>query len=95
MHDEIRNRVTFGLINLVNPSAGGFLSSIDVIFCRNVMIYFTRETRARVLALFHRKLRPGGFLLLGHSESLLDRVTEFLPVSLGTGGVIYRKGLPG
>jgi chemotaxis protein methyltransferase CheR len=62
----------------------------DVIFCRNMLIYFGEEAFAAMVDLFARSLRPGGYLLLGHSESLLDRTTDFVPVS-AAGGVIYRK----
>jgi len=62
----------------------------DVIFCRNMLIYFGDRAFAGLIELFGRSLRPGGYLLLGHSESLLDRATEFEPVS-AAGGVVYRK----
>jgi chemotaxis protein methyltransferase CheR len=65
----------------------------DAIFCRNMLIYFGEEAFDGVISLFARSLAPGGYLLLGHSESLLDRVSDFLPVSFGN-GVIYRKGIP-
>ena len=43
---------------------------LDVIFCRNVMIYFDRPTQAALIGKFYRYLRPGGYLFIGHSESL-------------------------
>jgi len=45
-------------------------SPLDLIFCRNVMIYFDRPTQERLVNKFHRYLRPGGYLFIGHSESL-------------------------
>ncbi len=63
---------------------------MDVIFCRNVLIYFDVETRKRVLGLFAQRLREGGYLLLGHSENLLSLSTRFELVQL-SGDLVYRK----
>ncbi len=83
---ELRRRIEFSRVNFMDDSyavSGPF----DAIFFRNVMIYFSKETQERVLNKLCRHLRPGGFLFVGHSESLagLD-----VPVqSVGTS--IYRK----
>lgn len=58
----------------------------DMIFCRNVIIYFDKETQRRLLTRFHEKLRPGGHLFLGHSESVLGVAHLFESL----GGTIYR-----
>lgn len=66
---ETRKLVTFKTLNLVENTwalPGGF----DVVFCRNVMIYFDRPTRAGIVSRMLRQLRPGGLLIVGHSESL-------------------------
>jgi chemotaxis protein methyltransferase CheR len=94
LRERYRKGVRFFTANLLAPNGAFGQGSYDAILCRNMLIYFGQEAFDGVIGLFARSLRPGGYLLLGHSESLLDRVTEFLPVSLGTGGVIYRKGLP-
>ena len=62
----------------------------DVVLCRNMLIYFTQSAFSNVIDLFAKSLRPGGYLMLGHSESLLDRNTPFAPVVVD-GGVVYRK----
>jgi chemotaxis protein methyltransferase CheR len=49
----------------------------DVIFCRNVMIYFDRSTQARLIARFAELLEPGGHLLIGHSETLSGPTSAF------------------
>ncbi len=90
--DEIRNSVTFGHLNLMDEAAMALVANVDVVFCRNVMIYFAPESRTRLLQAFHKKLRPGGFLLLGHSESLINTTTEFELVPLKH-DIVYRKPL--
>ena len=61
-----------------------------MILCRNVIIYFDLETKRRVVRTFHQKLRPGGFLLLGHSESLINLSTDFELKHLRH-DMVYRK----
>jgi chemotaxis protein methyltransferase CheR len=64
--------------------------AFDVVFCRNMLIYFAPPAFNNLIDRFGHSLRPGGYLMLGHSESLLDRKTAFVPVLLD-GGVVYRK----
>lgn len=66
---ELRRMVTFARFNLMTPRYP-FRRPFDVIFCRNVMIYFDRPTQEQVVSRFTDALRPGGYLLIGHSESL-------------------------
>jgi chemotaxis protein methyltransferase CheR len=75
--DEIKKHVHFAHLNLLDESKSALLGSLDVILCRNVIIYFDLETKRRVVRTFHQKLKPGGFLLLGHSESLINLSTDF------------------
>lgn len=67
---EIREEVTFRRLNLINDTYP-FRQPFDIIFCRNVMIYFSRGIRMRLLARLHDWLVPGGYLFIGHSESLI------------------------
>ena len=69
MKESLRKRVLFKRINLMNHDFP-FRNEFDVIFCRNVMIYFDQPTRAALVEAFRRHLRPGGYLFLGHSESM-------------------------
>jgi len=81
----LRERVRFMLHNLMQAPAK--LGEFDVIFLRNVMIYFDQETKQKVVAHLLPLLRPGGYFLIGHSESLngvTDAVKPFAPA-------IYRK----
>ncbi len=90
LNDDIKTAVTFGHLNLMDEGALALIANVDVIFCRNVMIYFAPASRTRMLEAFHKKLRPGGWLLLGHSESLINVSTEFEIVPLNN-DIVYRK----
>lgn len=67
--DELKRMIHFTRLNLSTPPFP-MKGPMDIILCRNVMIYFDNAVRGRLIAEFHRLLRPGGFLLVGHSESL-------------------------
>jgi len=75
--DEIKKHVNFAHLNLMDEKRIALLGVLDVVLCRNVIIYFDIETKRRVVRTFHDKLRPGGYLLLGHSESLINLSTDF------------------
>ncbi len=68
MGDEFRSLIVFRQLNLMEswPFRGHF----DAIFCRNVMIYFDGPTKAELIERFTQQIRPGGWLYIGHSESL-------------------------
>lgn len=75
--DEVKRHVNFAHLNLLDERRIALLGVLDVVLCRNVIIYFDLETKRRVVGIFHDKLRPGGYLLLGHSESLINLSTDF------------------
>lgn len=75
--DKIREFVTFSRLNLYDQSRYLFLGKMDIIFCRNVIIYFDQPAKKRIIENFYNTLNPGGFLLLGHSESLMNISTAF------------------
>jgi len=77
LQDGIRNRVSFGRVNLYDRGRVSLLGTVDVIFCRNVIIYFDDSSKRSVVANFHDRLADGGYLLLGHSESLISLSTQF------------------
>jgi chemotaxis protein methyltransferase CheR len=76
--------------NLLAPNGALGWAVYDAILCRNLLIYVSDAAFASLIGLFARSLVPGGYLFLGHSESLLDRKTAFAPTMLG-GAVVYRK----
>ena len=69
VHDEIREAVIFRRHNLMSASFP-FRHQFDAVFCRNVMIYFDQETRLELVRKFHQHTAPGGYLFIGHSETL-------------------------
>jgi chemotaxis protein methyltransferase CheR len=75
--DEIRNRVSFGRLNLYDEARVSLLGHLDVVFCRNVIIYFDDASKKVVVKNFYNRLVEGGYLLLGHSESLISLSTQF------------------
>ncbi|MCO7226116.1 protein-glutamate O-methyltransferase CheR [Pleionea sp. CnH1-48] len=72
---RIRSAIHFKHLNLMKPwpMKGAF----DVIFCRNVLIYFNKETQQKLIRRFYDKLTPGGYLMLGHSESIGEMGAKF------------------
>ena len=90
---EIRSIVTFGHLNLIDEAMLHLVGRVDVVLCRNVMIYFDLGARQRVLKSFHAKLAEGGYLLLGHSESLINVTAVFELVHLKN-DLVYRKPKP-
>lgn len=87
---HIRERCHFGQMNLMHEDATRLLGRADAIFCRNVLIYLDPHARQRVIEMFLERLYPGGVLLLGHSESLLNVSTAFELLHLKN-DLVYRK----
>lgn len=76
--DEIRRMVTYRPFNLLNDYSS--LGSYDVIFCRNVLIYFQQETKAAVLNRLRNQMPDDGTLFLGAAETVLGLCDKFKPV---------------
>jgi len=68
--DEVKKLLRFEEMNLADPAQIRRVRGMDIIFCRNVLIYFDMEVKKRVVASFYDSLNPGGYLFIGHSESL-------------------------
>ncbi|MBM9614925.1 protein-glutamate O-methyltransferase [Desulfobulbus rhabdoformis] len=83
---ELRRLIRFGRLNFMDENFG-LPNTVDIIFCRNVIIYFDNETQEKLMRKFSLHLHSGGFLFLGHSESLHGYDTPFVQVA----PTIYRK----
>ena len=81
----IRKTIEFKRLNLMEPFP--FSTKFQIIFCRNVMIYFDKETQNRLVNKYYDCLEPGGFLFIGHSESLMGTAHRFKYVQ----PTIYQK----
>jgi chemotaxis protein methyltransferase CheR len=92
---EVRELVTFTHHNLVtDPLPFAADERLDLVLCRNVTIYFSRETTRALVSRLHTGLRDGGYLFLGHSETLWQISDEFRLVALGSGdsaAYVYRR----
>lgn len=75
--DTVRQLVAISHLNLLDRTRMAVLGSFDLIFCRNVIIYFDQSAKKQVITSFHSMLQDSGFLLLGHSESLMNISTLF------------------
>ena len=92
--DAVKAQVDFIHLNLFDRSRIALLNQMDVVLCRNVIIYFDAETKRSVIQTFSEKLRPAGYLLLGHSESLINISSAFELRHL-THDMVYRRPAPG
>jgi chemotaxis protein methyltransferase CheR len=90
LNENLRSMVNFGCFNIVDSRRFDIYSDLDVIFCRNVMIYFDTAARRRAVDGFHRQLQDGGYLVLGASESLITMGTSFSPAHLKN-DLVYKK----
>lgn len=88
--DYIRKMCHFGHLNLLDGGKCSIVGRVDAIFCRNVLIYFDVRSRRQVIDNLYERLIPGGYLMLGHSESLLNVSTAFELVHLRE-DLVYRK----
>lgn len=86
---ELRNCVQFKQLNLLQSYA--HLGRFDVIFCRNVLIYFALEHKSAILSRMAASLNPGGYLVLGGTESLTGASDVLERVRHGGAGVVYRR----
>jgi chemotaxis protein methyltransferase CheR len=88
--DEIKHVVEFSRLNLMDQHAVGSMGTFDAILCRNVLIYFEKPTQKRVVEGFAQALRPGGFLFLGHAESIMRVTDKFEPI-VTPKAIYYRR----
>jgi len=88
--EDLRQAVEFTRINLHDPADTRPYRGFDVIFCRNLLIYFDDLSRRRAAEVFYDALNPGGFICLGHSESM-SRITSLYKVRKFPEVIVYQK----
>jgi chemotaxis protein methyltransferase CheR len=88
--DAIRQSVRFTKVNASDPAEMRAFSHIDVIFCRNMLIYFDDRSRRQVVEAFYDSLSQGGFICLGHSESM-SRISSLFEVRKFPQAIVYQK----
>jgi two-component system CheB/CheR fusion protein len=87
---DLRRQVIFGKHDLVHDAP---ISHLDLLACRNVMMYFNSEVQASILARFHFALKPDGLLFLGKAEMMRSHGGLFIPAHLSSR--VFRKAVPG
>ncbi|MDL2267440.1 protein-glutamate O-methyltransferase CheR [Desulfovibrio sp. OttesenSCG-928-G15] len=87
---KLKNLISFGPINLSDKAMLRRVERSQIVFCRNVIIYFDDEMKSQVIESFYDNLVPGGCLLIGHSESLHSISRAFKPEH-NVGTIVYRK----
>jgi chemotaxis protein methyltransferase CheR len=88
--DELRDSIDFSMINIVDRIAMARMRAVDVVFCRNLLIYFDDVSRREAVELLYEAMSPGGFVCLGHSESMSRISSLFRPRKFG-GTLVYQK----
>ncbi len=88
--DDLRQSVEFTRVNLMNPADVRAYRGFDVIFCRNLLIYFDDLSRRQAADTFFDALNPGGFLCLGHSESM-SRISSLFQVRKFPESIVYQR----
>lgn len=90
LDDSVREIVQFSHHNLLSLTAPAAFSFFNIVFCRNVIIYFKKENVAKIVDLFYKSLVDGGYLFLGHTESLFSICDGFKSRELGK-AFVYQK----
>jgi chemotaxis protein methyltransferase CheR len=88
INDKIRKIVNFKAFNIQDTFMQ--IGSFDVIFCRNILIYFTDDSKRKILSQLFQVLAPGGYLLLGSAENMYNLNNDFATERYGA-TTIYRK----
>lgn len=90
LNDSVKKTVKFMKVNLIDIKNTASLRSMDIIFCRNVLIYFDTKAKQKVVSNLYDSLNPGGYLFIGQSESL-HNVTRALRPSVINKVIMYQK----
>jgi chemotaxis protein methyltransferase CheR len=88
VNDQVKRMVNFRPLNLLTSYSS--LGKFDIVFCRNVLIYFSPEIKAKIISQIHGTLNKGGYLFLGASESISGLSDDFTMIRCNP-GIIYQK----
>ena len=88
--DDLRQSVRFTAANIVDPAETALHGQFDVIFCRNVLIYFDDTSRRIAAENLYENLFPGGFICLGHTESM-SRISPLFEVARFADAIVYQR----
>lgn len=89
---DIRDSIAFTRVNLSDPLSTRQFRDFDVVFCRNLLIYFDDESRREAAQTIYEALNPGGFVCLGHSESM-SRISSLFAIRKFPEAIVYQKPL--
>ena len=89
--DVVKKNVKFEFMNLIDKQAYSKYKFMDIVFCRNVLIYFDDKAKKKVIDSIYECLKPGGFLTIDHAESLHNISRAFKPIMF-PGSIVYQKG---
>jgi chemotaxis protein methyltransferase CheR len=92
--EDLRDSVRFTTVNLIEPASTGAHGRFDVIFCRNVLIYFDDASRRLAAENLYEALAPGGYICLGHTESM-SRISPLFEVRRHADAIVYQRPLEG
>ena len=87
---DLRDSVQFSSVNIVDPESVRAHGTFDVIFCRNVLIYFDDASRRLAAENLYENLVPGGYICLGHAESM-SRISPLFDVRRFEDAIVYQR----
>src|SRR5690606_37864465 len=88
--DDLRGSVRFSRVNVMDRDAVARHGRFDVVFCRNMLIYFDEKSRREAADNLYDCLAPGGFICLGHTESM-SRISPLFQVSRFADAIVYQR----
>jgi chemotaxis protein methyltransferase CheR len=92
--EDLRGSVRFSQVNLIEAAETRAQGQFDVIFCRNVLIYFDEASRRLAAENLYENLAPGGFICLGHTESM-SRISPLFEVRRFADAIVYQRPMEG
>lgn len=88
--ENVKRQVNFSHLNLADRRRMALMSEVDFVFCRNVMIYFSDEIKRQIVRGFYNSLLPGGYMFIGHAESL-HGISKAFKLEYFKNGLVYHK----